>query len=1276
MKDYFAEEIEAKDYFAEEIEEALKEEEKPRFRIREHAPLVEALRDLIKSEPEQIKRPPFGELQPAEAVSTRVALGEFVEPRTAELRAQRPSVPSIMRAATPEEAEEQKRQRLEEGLGFKAAPRKPAPGEKFQAGVQETWGGLQETLMPGEGTLANIAKSIGRLGVGMVEFPAMIGKSFSDALERGKTPKESAQIFMEPLGEQAGAMADELSNLMWLVGYSVNPITYGTKEDKNKQKQEYEERLDRFLKDPATPIFSAWMLKVLPSQGTAALRKGKGKIRELATYARQKKAGKPAKKPKVEKEPKGYRFERTLTIPELGAKATVGKIRKGLVDLTDITKTELAETVVRAERIEKGVAERPAKPIVEKPVVPRAKPTTKPVAKQPWEMTRDEHTLLAQPSSWDPRLRYRVPYEETKPFNTRKQAIKWLDVEHKRQIRQALSEGKPVPKEVLAEYPKLKSVTEKPAEKLYAETPGAMGGQAPEQRFGRVFEREGAGVAPTAEPAELPKYAGSINLTKLSIGDDVKRSLVKIAEVKPKKKISWKETERMFEQAENMGFDKDNLHAYADVVGQGKMTMMLEGARQWNTKAIQSLKEVQASITPEQWQANPKLRMKLIDSFMGYADGLFESHNTLASEAGRSLGSLRKTVGSRAYRENLRKVLQDVKGAAHSEFADILYKLDLENPLEVAKVALSLHKPQLIEYMRSWWFNNVLSSPTTHLINQTSNLAHFSVQYPLRFLRGAWDAPISKLQGRPREFFMSEAIPSLDASLKGIKTGTAKAFRMMRDGYMEEDLSKFTYEMSGKKNPFEFSSSKTVRKLAPILTISGRALSAGDLFWKGIAFETEMNVLSWRSARKQFIAGGKKLSMNELIKLKEEIRANPTPDMIRQGSEFARYVTYTDAPGAFTKKILALREVIPRGGGHFIIPFVNTIGKLTLRGSEFTPGLGALHFLKAKGPKVSELLAKQTLGAMAGTYFAIKAMQGELTGAPPKSRAERQAMYRTGKKPFAVKMGDNWVEYRRFEPFNIPITTIAVLFDDFKKSKKLPLLSKVMKVQLSIAKNLLDQSYVKTLGDLITAIERGGETTRTLEKFPSRILTGFIPFSSLQRSLIRATEAAATGEAKVRRPVGLIESFKATSPLTVGTIRTEKDVWGKPATFEGGPIRQYLPYKWSKESDDPLERELAKVGYFPSMPAEYVTRNGKRIDLTEDERDKLITLAGRNSERELRMLIRTPAYLNERDPDERAQMMRNRIRKERKRVMDTIIWPMIERRMGSKLRLLELGITP
>ena len=54
------------------------------------------------------------------------------------------------------------------------------------------------------------------------------------------------------------------------------------------------------------------------------------------------------------------------------------------------------------------------------------------------------------------------------------------------------------------------------------------------------------------------------------------------------------------------------------------------------------------------------------------------------------------------------------------------------------------------------------------------------------------------------------------------------------------------------------------------------------------------------------------------------------------------------------------------------------------------------------------------------------------------------------------------------------------------------------------------------------------------------------------------------------------------------------------AVIPGGVFRQWLPFKWSKETDDVVEKSLEKIGFYPRLPNKKISYRGNEIELPDD----------------------------------------------------------------------------
>ena len=50
----------------------------------------------------------------------------------------------------------------------------------------------------------------------------------------------------------------------------------------------------------------------------------------------------------------------------------------------------------------------------------------------------------------------------------------------------------------------------------------------------------------------------------------------------------------------------------------------------------------------------------------------------------------------------------------------------------------------------------------------------------------------------------------------------------------------------------------------------------------------------------------------------------------------------------------------------------------------------------------------------------------------------------------------------------------------------------------------------------------------------------------------------------------------------------------------GGVFRQWLPYKWATEINDPVEKALEELEIYPSRPTKKIKVNGESVEIPDD----------------------------------------------------------------------------
>jgi hypothetical protein len=337
------------------------------------------------------------------------------------------------------------------------------------------------------------------------------------------------------------------------------------------------------------------------------------------------------------------------------------------------------------------------------------------------------------------------------------------------------------------------------------------------------------------------------------------------------------------------------------------------------------------------------------------------------------------------------------------------------------------------------------------------------------------------------------------------------------------------------------------------------------------------------------------------------------------------------------------RDIVP--GGRFVMPFVRTIANLTKRGVEMTPGLGIVLGRKATGREVTQVAVKQIEGAMIALALASMVADDRITGDVPANKAEREAFYRQGKLPWAIKIGGKWRQFRRLEPFNGPIAAVAIAHDAWKKTGEIPSTELASRCVMGIVDNILDSSYLSGLTQVLDSVRRSDTAPQKIANMFDRTIASFSPMSSFQRSFVRAFEAMEGEGAIVRKPKGVVETIKAITPGISKEVAAKKNIWGQEVVIPGSPLEQWLPWKAAKPTKDIVELEIerlhGKVGLpYPGMPAKYMTVRGERIDLTNEQYDHLLVEGGQAAKKRLDRLVGTGYWKTMSDKEKTARVKR------------------------------------
>jgi len=720
--------------------------------------------------------------------------------------------------------------------------------------------------------------------------------------------------------------------------------------------------------------------------------------------------------------------------------------------------------------------------------------------------------------------------------------------------------------------------------------------------------------------------AANINLDKLQTGEDVLSVIRDTAKASgdfmPQRRgiISHEETAKA---AEQLGMTPEQLAKLKP--GKALNAEELLAARRIN---VATSEDVRAAV--KNYQANDSTANLLaVQAAMQKHVAVLNSVSGATAEAGRALSQFR--IAASALREpvsNYDQVLQRLGGRdVTAEIAQKLSTIPEDDLVGLNKFLRGATQFSTADKVSSYWVSNVLSGPRTHLRNLVSNVTFGALQIPQKLAKGLVDLPLSKIANRPQEFYAREAIPAAYGWVAGLPDGLRRAAYIIRNGFDEADAAKLDsprqYEFpGGAANP---------------INLPGRFLVASDAMSKTMLLQSEIWAMATRQAIREGLSG--KAARSRIA----DIVADPSPEMVSKATDYSRYATFNAKPGAFTQKLIGLRET-EIGGikfGRFIVPFLATPSNIAKIGFEYSPlGLGKLANVGLKSPEASEVIAKASIGTMAMAGFASLAANGRLTGAAPSEPNKRDAFYRSGKQPFSVKIGNRWVAYNQMVgPLSMTLASTAAFWDSFNDKGEVPTSKRIATAGAVIGQSITDATFFRGIENLINALN---DPEKQGERFASDAASGFVPMSGLQRNIANSLDST------IRDPQSIYERIKTGLPIASETVPPKLDVFGREQKMEGGEgLLAFSPTRVPEDKPrSDVDAELARLEIYPGKTGDSVTIKNHKATLTREQKAELQQTVGQAMYQGLSALFASPEYANLSD-EEKQQTTKQLIDKAR-----------------------------
>ena len=717
---------------------------------------------------------------------------------------------------------------------------------------------------------------------------------------------------------------------------------------------------------------------------------------------------------------------------------------------------------------------------------------------------------------------------------------------------------------------------------------------------------------PTIEAVpELPKYAGSVNLERLTTPESVKQVILQASKDIPQSPSIT--VDGIVQAAQEMG----GL-TLEDAVKLGR-SGSVDTVKIYQARQVHAALAKEADATRQAYLAdNSSKNLEAWRNSWQKELAAFEAAQSVARKWGQA-GAAFKAQAEGNVVDNARiavnRALQEMKtkGRFSDEAERYLAGVDFQDPQSVIKflryagTKTATWRQKIFE----GWLAATLSAPITHAVNMTSNALFLAYRPVERMMAAAIQLP----EGAARQRFFGEAVADYYGMSQGIKDGARAFVQSLNTGISKTGGTKFDI---AKTPSIEGAKGELIRKPLYLLT-------AADDFFKTIAVRGDLYAQAYRQVAKDGAMGKNRATSIA------ELANNPTPKMLEHARTDALYRTFQQELGTAGKHFLALREELP--GSEYIVPFITTPVNITKAALERTPlnvgrVLYKMHTGQLKGGELADEASRAITGSLLGGTMALYAAEGQITGGGPKDPELRKALLNTGWQPYSVKVGDKWYSYQRLEPLGTVLAMAADFAEIAKVSNETERKKMASRITAAIATNITNKTFLAGLTDMVNAFS---DPVRYGDRWANRLVASPVP---------SAVAAYARSEDPNFRDVQtMTDAIKARIPGQSETILPKRDVFGEALPRPGDFWSRFLsPVQVSEYNADPvrqkvvdLQLEISPIKRNLSLGGEKLglAKLPKEVELSPEQYDAIQVQAGQQAYKLVSNLVANPSFNNQ-----------------------------------------------
>ncbi|MFI8683197.1 hypothetical protein ACIGFJ_12620 [Brevundimonas diminuta] len=380
----------------------------------------------------------------------------------------------------------------------------------------------------------------------------------------------------------------------------------------------------------------------------------------------------------------------------------------------------------------------------------------------------------------------------------------------------------------------------------------------------------------------------------------------------------------------------------------------------------------------------------------------------------------------------------------------------------------------------------------------------------------------------------------------------------------------------------------------------------GDDFFKTIAARGELHAQAFRQVMSEGLEG--EAARTRLAGLLE----SPTDDMLKRAEQEMHDLTFTRQTPGIATAFSDLRRYMddnPTGVpmGTIILPFIRTPANLVSMGMQYSPLAPLSRRFRddfaAGGARAETAKAKMAVGSALWSVWMGMAMDGQIMGAGPGNRGQKEALLRTDEfgggvfQPYSVRFGDRWYSFERADPMGQGLGLIGDMAElmknaDWDSDRNTEWDEVAAHAIMALGQAFFDKTVLSGVTELTSALLDG--TQADAERLLQRRLTAMIPASSNLRMLRRGADPY------MREVAGVVDAFRNTIPGLSDELPPARDLWGKPRTYQTGLGTVYdavVPVQTRAAGGAAIDLEILNNGVAVTMPGRSINVMGENVSL-------------------------------------------------------------------------------